>query len=110
VILHRLGSHTPQFGQVDPQGRLHFMAIRPYTSLDVKLFQVRSLRRMKLEYGVQALNLLDREHLEFPIFDGNAPYFGFSTTFNYSAGQRRWYEQRNALNDRVASIYCSARF
>ncbi|HJW33963.1 MAG TPA: TonB-dependent receptor [Holophagaceae bacterium] len=110
VILHRVGSHTPQFGQADPQGQLHFMAIRPATTLDVKLFQVRALRRLKLEYGVQALNLFDREHLEFPIFDGNAPYFGYSATFNYSAEQRRWYENRNALNDRVASIYCSARF
>lgn len=110
VILHRVGSHTPQFGQVDPQGRNHFMAIRPYTTLDLKVFQVAEWGRARLEYGVQALNLLDHEHLEFPIFDGNAGYFGYSATFNYPSELRRMYENRNALNDRVVSIYCSGRF
>ncbi|HJV89728.1 MAG TPA: TonB-dependent receptor [Holophagaceae bacterium] len=110
VILHRVGSHTPQFGQVDPQGNYHFMQIPAYTTVDLKLFQVRSHGTARIEYGVLALNLFDREHIEFPIFDGNAPYFGFSAVYNYTADQRRMYENRNALNDRVLSVYGTLRF
>lgn len=110
LILHHVGSHSPQFGQVDPQGGLHFMAIRPATTVDLKLLQTRMQGRARWEYGLQALNLLDHAHLEFPIFDGNAPYFGYSATFNYSPELRRLYENRNALNDRRLSAFLSVRF
>jgi len=110
LIAHHQGAHTPQFGQTDAQGGLHFMAIRAATTVDVKVFQALTRGTLRWEYGLQALNLLDHAHLEFPIFDGNAPYFGTSATFNYSPEQRRLYENRNALNDRVLSAFLALRF
>ena len=110
LVAHHVGAHTPQFGQVDPQGRLHFMALRPATTVDLKVYRTTARRGVRWEYGLEALNLLDHAHLEFPIFDGNAPYFGYSATFNYSPDQRRGYENRNALNDRVASAYLAVSF
>ena len=109
-LVHRVGAHTPQFGHADSNGRIEYMDIRAFTSVDAKLAWSRSFTSWSMELGVQALNILDKKHMEFSVFDGNDSYFGFRTTGNYTEEQRRMYENRNALNDRRFTVFLSARF
>ncbi|HJW73902.1 MAG TPA: TonB-dependent receptor [Geothrix sp.] len=110
LLVHRVGTHTPQFGHANTQGQILYMHIPPYTSVDAKFAWPRSFQAWSMELGCQALNLFNRKHMEFPISDGNNPYFGFSGTGNYTEEQKRMYENRNALNDRRVSLFFSARF
>lgn len=110
VVVHRVGAHTPQFGHADSTGRIEYMDIQAFTSVDAKLAWSNSFKSWSMELGIQALNILDKKHMEFPIFDGNDSYFGFRATGNYSEEQRRMYENRNALNDRRVTAFLSARF
>lgn len=111
-VIHHVGAKEAQFGHPDPDLDYQFMRIPAYTTVDLSFTYRRSVAGGEVELGLTGLNVFDRSHMEFPIWDGNPAYFGFDPdpAKSLTDAQKRMYENRNALNDRRVLARLAYRF
>lgn len=101
AILHYVGEKEAQFGHFY-KDKYYFMRIDPYTTIDINITYLLRFRWGELQFAITGFNIFDKEHLEFPIWDGTKKYLGVydDPSKNWSEEKKREYINRNALHDR----------
>ena len=105
AILHYVGEKNFQ-SSVIYNDEFQFLNIDPYTTIDMKISYNHHMKWGDLEFAVIGLNILDKEHIEYPLYHGNKAYFGLydDPARNYSDIEKKHYLNRNPLFDRKILI------